>query len=82
LTKTCRKWYDKSVRTPPKLDHVGLAALEQARYMVEVIQLAENEMAKAVATARAAGASWTQIGDALGMSRQAAHERFRSVEGD
>ena len=26
--------------------------------------------------ARAAGASWAQIGDATGMSRQAAHERW------
>jgi hypothetical protein len=33
----------------------------------------------AVAAARATGASWADIGEKLGMSRQAAHERFRGV---
>lgn len=32
---------------------------------------------QAVAAARAEGQSWTDIGDALGISKQAAHERFR-----
>lgn len=36
---------------------------------------------KAVAMARASGRSWTEIGDALGVSRQAARERFSPVVG-
>lgn len=35
---------------------------------------------QAVAAARVGGASWADIGERLGMSRQAAHERFRGVE--
>lgn len=34
-----------------------------------------------VKAARAAGAEWQEIGAALGISKQAAHKRFRSVEG-
>ncbi len=33
----------------------------------------------AVADARAGGLSWQEIGDALGITRQAAHERFRGL---
>ncbi|GLZ42465.1 hypothetical protein [Actinokineospora sp. NBRC 105648] len=34
---------------------------------------------EAVAAARARGASWADIGAALGTTRQAAHERFRTL---
>ena len=34
------------------------------------------------ARARAAGASWAQIADALGVSPQAAHKRYRDVNLD
>lgn len=37
---------------------------------------ARDELERAVDTARAAGTSWSTIGDAAGMSRQAAHERW------
>ncbi|MEV4092515.1 hypothetical protein [Streptosporangium saharense] len=33
---------------------------------------------QAVAGARDAGASWAQVGEAMGISKQSAHERFRS----
>jgi len=36
----------------------------------------EKELAVAVMTARGLGASWTLIGDALGVSKQAALQRF------
>jgi 2-keto-3-deoxy-L-rhamnonate aldolase RhmA len=38
---------------------------------------AEDELAEAARHARHAGASWTQIGDALGITRQAAQQRWR-----
>ncbi|NUT45651.1 MAG: hypothetical protein HOV86_37240, partial [Thermoactinospora sp.] len=33
---------------------------------------------QAVAGARGGGASWAEIGEAMGISKQAAHERFRA----
>jgi len=40
---------------------------------------AESELTQAVAEARAAGDSWTTIGAALEVSRQAAYQRFGRV---
>ncbi len=41
---------------------------------------AETELRNAVAAARAAGDSWAIIGAALGVTRQAAQQRFRNVD--
>jgi Tfp pilus assembly protein PilF len=41
--------------------------------------IAERNVNEAVASARDAGESWTAIASALGMSRQAASERFTKV---
>lgn len=35
-----------------------------------------------VACARAAGATWRQVADALGVSAQAAHKRYRDIKLD
>ncbi|GAA4047872.1 hypothetical protein [Nonomuraea soli] len=35
---------------------------------------------QAVAAARTGGASWAQVGSAMGITKQAAHERFRAEE--
>ncbi|WP_134324747.1 hypothetical protein [Cumulibacter soli] len=40
------------------------------------VETARRELADAVSAARDAGNSWTVIGAALGISRQAAQERF------
>ena len=45
------------------------------RAVVALRRLADQVEDDAVATARAAGWSWDQIGDALGISRQAAHKK-------
>jgi len=37
---------------------------------------ADNKLDRAARAARHAGASWTQIGDALGLTRQAAQQRW------
>jgi hypothetical protein len=42
----------------------------------EIIRLAQAEMEINVTAARILGDSWQSIGDALGMSRQAAQQRF------
>ncbi len=39
---------------------------------------ADNELTQAARAARAGGASWTQIGDAVGLTRQAAQQRWGS----
>lgn len=50
----------------------GLAVHDAAARLVE----AREELDTAVGRARAAGASWTVIGDAAGLTRQSAHERW------
>lgn len=45
----------------------------------EAYDEAEQHLRESVAAARAAGDSWTIIGVALGISRQAAWERFRNI---
>ena len=57
-----------------------LAYREQpVKHLAALGSIAEHMSAatlSGVIEARKAGASWTVIGDALGMTRQAAHERF------
>jgi hypothetical protein len=55
-----------------RLDSLRLAFERRAAEEQKVIDL--------IAAAREAGASWQMIGDALGMSKQAAWERFRTAE--
>ena len=45
------------------------------RAVVALHRLAEQVEAAQVASARASGWSWEQIGDALGVSRQAVHHK-------
>ena len=54
------------------LRRVGLAVQSVAR--------AEQDLAEAVATARANGRSWGQVAIVLGVSKQAAAERFGSLK--
>jgi hypothetical protein len=55
----------------------------RALVMVAALQAltdeAESRVAAEVDAARRAGVSWSAIGDALGVSRQAAHERFANA---
>ena len=57
---------------PDPLQVIGLAA-RYHRYLSAV----EN---RAVATARASGASWQEIADAAGTTRQSAWEKWKSVQ--
>lgn len=55
-----------------------LPGAELAELMAAAAELArtEDRVVQALHDARAAGASWAQVGDALGISRQAAQQRF------
>ncbi len=59
---------DYPVDDPADLRRIGLAAREVKR--------AKAELAEAVAAARANGRSWGFIGLTLGISKQAAQQRF------
>jgi len=52
----------------PELDRLARAA--------ENLKGAEQALAQAVGSARRGGASWRQIGDIVGTTRQAAHQRW------
>lgn len=75
------------LKTDP--DHTGLEELDVSRHPARdaanfrrivaarrQIAVAQQELEDAVATARDAGDSWTVIGAALDISRQAAQQRF------
>lgn len=57
----------------PARDATAFRRIIAARKAVDA---AQDELRAAVAAARSAGDSWTVIGAALGISKQAAHERF------
>lgn len=58
--------------------HVGPASdeLYAVRLAADEVADAQARLTEAVRAAREAGASWTDIGRATGMSRQSAHERW------
>ena len=60
-----------AVESPDPAD--GLRAVAVLR------RLAEHLEAAHVATARQAGWTWAEIGDALGVSRQAVHKKHRRI---
>lgn len=59
---------DYPVDDPADLRRIGLAAKD--------VERAKTELAEAVAAARANGRSWGFIGLVLGVSKQAAQQRF------
>lgn len=54
----------------------GASELERAVVALEVAAAAERLVRVEVSAARANGATWQEVGDAFGVNRQAAHERF------
>jgi hypothetical protein len=46
------------------------------RWAAQVERTAATGANRAVAAARRAGASWSEVGTAFGISKQAAHQRF------
>lgn len=54
-------------------------ALSEVTAALAAVEAAQARLATAVAAARDAGAPWTRIGAALGVSKQAAAARWRSL---
>lgn len=66
----------------PSLGH-ALARVQWTQGKAQVVVASwDRSLRRRVAEARAKGATWTQLGEVLGVSKQAVRERFRSVEGD
>lgn len=63
----------------PKEARALSTALEKARSLKDVERDAGAAVREAVEEARKAGATWEQVGEALGITRQAAHERYGKV---
>jgi hypothetical protein len=61
--------------TPPALTAVRAAAATLARLRREARE-AEAQLDEAVDRARGDGSSWADIGEATGITRQSAHERW------
>jgi hypothetical protein len=59
------------------IEQPDLRALAAA---VEAARRADQQVREEVASARAVGHSWAAIGDVLGLSRQAAHQRYGAVD--
>lgn len=55
---------------------IATPALDALRSAKATIDSETDRLRPLVAEARHRGASWQQVGDALGMTRQAAHERY------
>lgn len=66
-----------SDRTTTKVRREALKTLYLDRVKIERL---ESDRAGLVQAARANGATWQQIGNALGTSRQAAQARYRAVQ--
>jgi hypothetical protein len=75
LCSMCDKMRSAVGRTnvPRKLPGAELTELVEA---ARALRLAEQRVERAARRARDAGASWSHLGDAIGITRQAAQQRF------
>lgn len=69
------------IRVPKSVHASGEAdALVKAAGVSDAVENLSGHIGKLVRSARNQGSSWTQIGEALGISKQAAWERFSGEE--
>lgn len=57
-------------------------ALNNTRRQVAVVRAAQDELELFIARAQHWGATWAEIADALGITRQSAHQRYRHLRYD
>src|SRR4051812_17783908 len=73
-----RRIADELSRLIRQLSGEGSSRLERATLALRVADAADRVARTTIEAARAIdGASWTDVGAALGVTRQTAHERFR-----
>jgi hypothetical protein len=79
LCATCDKMRS-AVGTTNAAQRLPGAELHQLITAARALAQAEHDLAHSVRQARRAGASWTHVGDALGVSRQAAQQRWSTQD--
>jgi len=74
-----------AMRSAVGREHAGRkfpgADLDRLAGAVDSLRQAERALADAVGAAHQGGASWAHIGDIVGITRQAAHQRWSPTEG-
>jgi hypothetical protein len=79
-------WYERYTSVDGDEATFLLTHTEQPLIALRALAVRAREIDRlsklAVEDSRAAGASWTEIGEALGISRQAARQRFGSASAD
>ena len=60
----------------------AVALLNDVASKIDQVRRLERELTAVVAEAKREGASWRQLAEALGMTHQAAHQRFAKHVGD
>lgn len=70
------RWLRQELHSTLKELSAGLDPLELVQDVPVVEEFADDFAQARIADARAAGASWAEISERLGVSRQAAHKRF------
>lgn len=73
------KWVEDNFYTE-WLDHVRPTSLDLVRRAAHEAEAADRRLDDAVAATRNCGVSWSDIGEAVGISRQSAHTRWRRFD--
>lgn len=74
------QWLDQLDPADPAVKARDGRYLRHVREAADATDIAADDLRRAVAEARANGESWGTIGMVLGVTRQAAQQRFRDVE--
>lgn len=78
-TSAAEQWLDQLDPADPSVKVRDGRYLRHVREAADAEEAATADLRRAVAQARANGESWGTIGMVLGVSRQAAQQRFREV---
>ncbi|SHF57643.1 ECF sigma factor [Jatrophihabitans endophyticus] len=71
--------WPESIEQDPDVEAKDASDLRRIGEALGGVQRADTELVEAVAAAKAAGRSWTEIANVLGVSRQAARQRFDAL---